>query len=78
MYDKRLRLLNTPFNPEIFSKDFCEYLFEKKTLAKLGKGYMCGFSGTINENIVTQLRENSTIIKDVDKILPSDTLDFIP
>ena len=78
-YDKRLSLLNPPFNPDSVSKDFCDYLFEKKTLIKFGKEYKCGFIGRINENIVIYLEENSTIIKDDNnKLLTIDSIDFIP
>ena len=44
--------MNTLFDPNFISKDFCDHLFEKETLLKYGKGYKCGFLGRINEIIV--------------------------
>ena len=49
IYDKRLKLYNTPFETNTPSKDFCEYIFEKITLAKLGVGYKCGFYGRFDD-----------------------------
>ena len=68
--------MNTPFDPDIASKDFCEYLFENETLLKFGIGFKCGFIGRINEKIVIYLGENSTIIKEDDKILTTDAINF--